>query len=539
MYKKIREKEGIMRFYKSQNGFYLYLWLTLFTLFISFFSIILFNYVSSDIRTTKELIRKAKRSSDLKSLILIATNIYRQDSTNSTGNIPYKSKNYQYQIKNIDGSRIYIKILENDNLLAKAIVEYKINLGNSNKLYTKSNNNYYFNANSYYNNATSLADKINIEVYSNKIFRQLFLKYNTQPYKVEVNEYYSITRSKPITDEELTQKYTEKLYRIDIDPINYYNNFLIKVIQQLYSTPSQNVELNNKGVLIVKKQNDNNPNINFNIENNNQKIDIFYNNNQGSNNNYDSSFILVREPQTFDFDKNNSSLITNDRDLANDLENQIRNSQSGNNINFTLNPDNGYVYKVLKRRDNYIIYKTRNSLIYILVFATPIIGSDSNLSSNNGIIKEKIYLITPKNYFTTIKGHILYEETANKVGYLRSNIIDPTKINKDNIPVTNNNNLFTLVTENIILDGSNFNSSNTSLILCGKYVAMYNDNSTLSLSGSGYLNNIYVYGGIHSAIPGTIGLNEYYSNDKRLSFIDPIDLLNIHTDKIIAIDFNY
>jgi hypothetical protein len=71
-----------------------------------------------------------------------------------------------------------------------------------------------------------------------------------------------------------------------------------------------------------------------------------------------------------------------------------------------------------------------------------------------------------------------------------SNTIDPTKIKKDNIPVTNNNNLFTLVTENIILDGSNFNSSNTSLILCGKYVAMYNDNSSLSLSGSGYLKNI-------------------------------------------------
>jgi hypothetical protein len=522
-----------MRFYKAQNGFSLYLWLTLFTLFISFFSIILFNYVSSDIRTTKELIKKAKRNSDIKSLILIATNIYRQDYTNSTGNIPYKGKNYQYQIKNIDGSNIYVKILENNNLLAKAIVQYKINLGNTNKLYTKSNN-YYFNDNSYYNNATSLADKINIEVYSDKIFNQLFLKYNTQPYEVQINEYSnSITRSRSISDEELTQKYTEKLYRIDIDPINYYNNFLIKVIQELYSTPSQNVELNNKGVLIVKKQNDNNPNINFNIENNNQKIDIFY------KNNYDSSFILVREPQTFDFDKNNSSLITNDRALANNLENQIRDPRSDRNINFTLNPDNGYVYKVLKRGNNYIIYKTRNSLIYILVFANPIIGSDSNLSSDNGIIKEKIYLITDKNYFTTIKGHILYEDTANKVSYPMSNTIDPTKINQDNIKVTNNDNLFTLVTQNIILDGSNFNSSNTSLILCGKYVAMYNDNSTLSLSSSGYLKNIYVYGSIHSSIPGPSTLNEYYINDKRLSFIDPVDLLNIHTDKIIAIDFNY
>jgi len=527
-----------MRFYKAQNGFSLYLWLVLFTLFISFFSIILFNYVSSDIRITKELIKKAKRTSDLKSLILIATNIYRQDYRNSTGNIPYKGKNYQYQIKNIDGSRIYVKILENNNLLAKAIVKYKINLGNINKLHTKSNNNYYFNANSYYNNATSLADKINIEIYSNKIFSQLFLKYNTQAYKVEVNEYYSITRSRHITDEELTKKYTEKLYRIDLDPIDYYNKFIVKVIQELYSTPSQDVELNNKGVLIVKKQNDNNPTINFNIENNNQKIDIFY------NGNYDSSFILVRNPHTFDFDKNNSSLITNDRALANDLENQIRNSQSGNNIsgnniNFTLNPDNGYVYKVLKRGNNYIIYKTRNSLIYILVFANPIIGSDSNLSSNNGIIKEKIYLITPKNYFTTIKGHILYEDTANKVCYPMSNTIDPTKINKDNIPVTNNNNLFTLVTENIRIDKSNFNLPNTSLILCGKYVAMYNDNSDLSLIDNGNLRNVYVYGSIHSSIFNTIGLKEYYINDKRLSLIDPIDLLNIHTDKIIAIDYNY
>jgi len=518
-----------MRFYKAQNGFYLYLWLTLFTLFISFFSIILFNYVSSDIRTTKELIRKAKRSSDIKSLILIATNSYRQDYTNSTGNIPYKGKNYQYQIKNIDGSRIYVKILENNNLLAKAIVLHKINLGNFNKLSTQYNS-YYFNNSSYYNDTVFLANRIDIQSNSNKIFSTLLLKYNTQPYKVTFDRYGNPTYI-PITDKELTQEYTEKIYRIDSDPINYYNNFLIKVFQQLYSTPSQDVELNNKGVLIVKKQNDNNPNIKFNIENNNQKIDIFY------NNNYDSSFILVREPQTFDFDKNNSSLITNDRVLANYLENQIRNSKSGNNINFTLIPDNGYMYKVLKRGNNYVIYKTRNYLIYILVFANPIIGSDSNLSLDNGIIKEKIYLITPQNYFTTIKGHILYEETANKVNI--GNNIDPTKINKDNIPVTNNNNLFTLVTQNIKLDRSKFGLSNTSLILCGKYVAMYNDNSTLSLSGSGYLNNIYVYGGIHSAIPGTIGLNEYYINDKRLSFIDPIDPLNIHTDKIIAIYFNY
>jgi hypothetical protein len=526
-----------MRFYKAQNGFYLYLWLTLFTLFISFFSIILFNYVSSDIRTTKELIRKAKRSSDLKSLILIATNIYRQDYRNSTGNIHYKGKNYQYQIKNIDGSHIYVKILENNNLLAKAIVEYKINLGNINKLSTQYNG-YYFDNSSYYNNTVFLSNRIDIESDSNKIFSTLFLKYNTQLYKVTFDNYgdesYGTPTYTPITDEELTKQYTEKLYRVDLDPINYYDKFLIKVFEQLYSTPSQNVELNDKGVLIVKKQNDNNPNINFNIQNNNQKIDIFY------NGNYDSSFILVRAPQTFDFDKNNSSLITNDRILANYLEKQIRDPRSDNNIHFTLNPDDGYVYKVLKRGNNYIIYKTRNSLIYILVFANPIIGSDSNLSSENGIIKEKIYLITDKNYFTTIKGHILYEETANKVSnQIYNNTIDPTKINKNNIPVTNNNNLFTLVTENIKLDGSNFNLSNTSLILCGKYVAMYNDNSSLSLSGSGYLKNIYVYGGIHSSIPGPNTLNEYYINDKRLSFIDPVDLLNIHTDRIIAIDFNY
>jgi len=518
-----------MRFYKAQNGFSLYLWLTLFTLFISFFSIILFNYVSSDIRTTKDLIRKAKRSSDLKSLILIATNIYRQDYRNYTGNIPYKGKNYQYQIKNIDGFHIYVKILENNNIFAKAIVLYKINLGNFNKLST-TYNGYYFDNSSYYNNIAFLANRIDIESDSNNIFLTLFLKYNTEPYKVTFDIYGNPNYTR-ITDKELTQKYTEKLYRIDMNPINYYNNFLIKVIQELYSTPFQNVELNNKGLLIVKKQNDNNPNINFNIGNNNQNIDIFY------NGNYDSSFILVREPQTFDFDKNNSSLITNDRFLVNNLKNQIRYSGRNRNINFTLNPDNGYVYKVLKRGNNYIIYKTRNSLIYILVFANPIIGSDSNLSSNNGIIKEKIYLITPQNYFTTIKGHILYEETANKVN--TDNTIDPTKINKDKIKVTNNNNLFTLVTENIILDRSNFNSSNDSLILCGKYVAMYNNNSTLSLIGNGNLKNVYVYGSIHSSISGPNNLNEYYINDKRLSFIDPIDLLNIHTDKIIAIDFNY
>ena len=522
-----------MRFYKNQNGFSLYLWLILFTLFISFFSITLFNYVSSDIRTTKELIRKAKRNSDLKSLILIATNFYREDYRNFEGNISYKNKDYQYQIKNIDGSNIYVKILEDNNIVAKAIVQYKINLGNFNKISTEYNR-YYFNDSSYYNDTSFLANRIDIENNSNKIFRTLLLKYNTQPYKVTIDSYGNSTYT-PITDKELTQKYTEKLHRLDLNPISYYDNFLIKVFEQLYSTPSENVELNNKGVLIVKKQNDNNPHINFNIENNNQKIDIFY------NGNYDSSFILVRESQTFDFDKNNGSLITNDRFLADDLKGQIIEDPHINNVNFTLNPDNGYVYKVLKKGNNYIIYKTRNSLIYILVFATPIIGSDSNLSSDNGIIKEKIYLITPQNYSTTIKGHILYEDTVKNIT-IDSTIhspIDPTKITEDNIQVTNNNNLFTLVTESIELDGSNFDSSNTSLILCGKYVAMYNNTSSLSITNRGYLEKIYVYGGIHSSISGTHSLTENYINDKRLIFIDPVDLLNIHTDRIIAIDFNY
>ncbi len=68
---------------------------------------------------------------------------------------------------------------------------------------------------------------------------------------------------------------------------------------------------------------------------------------------------------------------------------------------------------------------------------------------------------------------------------------------------------------------------------------MYNENSSLKLDNNNYINGIYVYGGIHSSISQTTGLKEYYINDKRLSYIDPIDLFNIHVDRIIAIDFNY
>ena len=215
----------------------------------------------------------------------------------------------------------------------------------------------------------------------------------------------------------------------------------------------------------------------------------------------------------------------------------INDNRNRDTFTITLNPSSNYVYKFLKRGNNYIIYKTGNPLIYILVFADPIIGTDTNLSTNNGIIKEKIYLITDRNYFTTIKGHILYEETANNIS--DNNLIIPTEITPDNIKVSNNNNLFTLVTNNINIDGSNFNDANPYIILCGKYVAMYNNNSKLSLINSGSIDKMYIYGGIHSSISETTGLKEYYINDKRLAYIDPLDLLNIHTDRIIAIDFNY
>jgi hypothetical protein len=71
-------------------------------------------------------------------------------------------------------------------------------------------------------------------------------------------------------------------------------------------------------------------------------------------------FILVGKPQIFDFDKNKSSLITNDRVLASELQNQIRDPRSDSNINFTLNLDNGYVYKVLKKG---VIYFMKKQLI--------------------------------------------------------------------------------------------------------------------------------------------------------------------------------
>ncbi|MGC8733793.1 MAG: hypothetical protein ACP5RD_01935 [bacterium] len=536
--------------YKTKSGFSLYLWLTLFTLFISFFSIILFNYVSSDIRTTKELIRKSRRTIDLKSLVIIATNIYRQDYTRANGNIPYKGKNYQYEIKNIDGSYIYVKILENNNPLAKAIVLYKINLGSYNKLSTQYNG-YYFNSNSYYGNTLNLSDRIDIEKSSNKIFNILFLKHSTQPYKLTFDSYGNPSYTK-ITDKELTQKYTKKLYKVDLDPINYYNKFFDivmqqiyevpnNVMQQIYGVPANDVELNTKGTIIIRKSSENDPTILFKLDEsnpNNQKIDILYGINP------EASFTLVRSPQTFYFEKNNSSLKTNDISLANEFKN-LNNQSKSNEFSITLNPTNNYVYKVLKRGNNYIIYKTRNSLIYILVFANPIIGTDNNLSTNNAIIKEKIYLITDKNYFTTVKGHILYEETANKITNNYNNqLIDPNKINKNNISVNNNNNLFTLVTNSIKIDGSNFNLANPKIVLCGKYIALYNSNSDLSLINNGNLNSrnidsVYVYGGIHSAIFNTAGLNEYYINDKRLSYIDPVDIFNIHTDRIIAIDFNY
>ncbi len=62
----------------NKKGLYMYLWLALFTIFISFFSIILFNYVSTDIKVTRSIYQDSRIYYDIKSILTAIAEIYRE-----------------------------------------------------------------------------------------------------------------------------------------------------------------------------------------------------------------------------------------------------------------------------------------------------------------------------------------------------------------------------------------------------------------------------------------------------------------------------
>lgn len=70
----------------NTKGFYMYLWLALFTVFVSFFGIILFNYVSTDIRVTRSLYTDSRTYYHIKSILMAVTELYREQNFNNPTN---------------------------------------------------------------------------------------------------------------------------------------------------------------------------------------------------------------------------------------------------------------------------------------------------------------------------------------------------------------------------------------------------------------------------------------------------------------------
>lgn len=117
----------------KKNGFSLYIWLILFTLIISTASIVIFNYVSADIKTSNKFFKNIKKSLDLDSYAIAAVELYKQ---NNQRNDNIFNTGYRYEIIPIDSSKILVNILKSNDLYAKYIMLYSVDLGSINKIIT-------------------------------------------------------------------------------------------------------------------------------------------------------------------------------------------------------------------------------------------------------------------------------------------------------------------------------------------------------------------------------------------------------------------
>ncbi|MCS7244269.1 MAG: hypothetical protein RMJ36_06010, partial [Candidatus Calescibacterium sp.] len=104
-----------------RKAYVLYLWLVLFALFVSFFSIILFNYVSGDIRVTKKLVKETNFYNTIKGIAVIATELNRKGHTK--GHYFFKGNKYNFYTKRITNTRVLVQIYANDDLIARVIVQ--------------------------------------------------------------------------------------------------------------------------------------------------------------------------------------------------------------------------------------------------------------------------------------------------------------------------------------------------------------------------------------------------------------------------------
>lgn len=510
----------------KKGGFYLYIWLALFALFISFFGIILFNYVGADIKATRSIYQDSRLYYDIKSILVSITEIYRESNFNSPNNpsirrgrYEYKNvvKRYQvdYEINPLNSTHLLIEIRGNNNLRAKGIVKWRENISDFALITAK--NNEEFKSNSFYSSAAIFSNTITIPETNRFIFNKVLINENTI-----VN---GIGQFNNLQEMQKFAQFIEINNSLN-DIIQYYNQLSNevhdKIVTPLNSTYTSqysnagNVVLTPYGGIYIKQINTLQAiKINFSIQNGNQIIEFLGIQNNNITGRIATFKNILQEPDVVTLQDGNE-VISNDNNIINNVRSR--------NPYIVINP----ISKILQHNDLYTIYTNLNTDNTIIYSEMPLeIGSDGPGNSNNATINTKIMIITPNNI--TIKNNILYSYFNNLSNYI--NLIQ----NNNTINMQNSNNLLRIIANNIIFDTSEFqqndNNRNT-MCLNGQFVAMFSLNSHVIINNPNNISNFLIFGSLQASqrINFVQNFQERYILDGRLTALDPT--LSIIIDNI-------
>lgn len=511
-----------------KKAYVLYLWLALFTMFVTVFSIILFNYSAGDIKVTRKLIKDTQYYNILEGVALIATELYRVGHI--SGSYSIKGKIYNFRTQRITPTTILVEVLDdNSNHLARVIVKDRLiaadmNVFTLNEVYGKELS---FDDSTIYDRFMLGQDgSLSINA-SKKIFNIAYITPDTVVNgqgKIEED-----SKGKKIYEyknlEEL-KKYAHIAGFIDPQLsrflLNYYNKLANFVAEKSFNNLTNDskwdsnnefVNLTKYGSILVHNLDTLKPilyiDIKFNVTNGNQRIDfdVYWQDLKDINqkiNKESYTYYLVKEDQTLQA-VNKGSVITNDKFIEEQIQNQNQNL-----INIYLNPSAGYVYKVLVKEDimgnisKAIIYKTSYAKTIIYANAEVKIGSINQNSFDNGKIGSSILLITSKNI--DILGHIVYKEFYDINDFINFSV------NPINSRLNNSESYISVIAKNINISPPS-NYSNKQLILNGDFIAFYDDKSETSLKTSATNLELYYLGSNITA--------RRYTNVKEKVITDP------------------
>ncbi len=502
----------------NTKGFYMYLWLALFTVFVSFFGIILFNYVSTDIRVTRSLYTDSRTYYHIKSILMAVTELYREQNFNNPTNQNirtgvFSSPNYSfgstYTVTPLNQTHLLIQLLRDGNVWARGIVKWRENIGDF--AFITAKNNEQFKNNSFYSSAAIFSNTIYIPNSKRFIFN-----------KVLINENVIINGKGPFNNLIEMQKFSQFIeVNNSINAIiEYYRQLRDesrnKLVDPITSNPSYSSTYSNAGDIVLTpyggiwiKSSVPSLRVNFRIQNGNQIIEF----RRIDNGNLVAIFThVIQNPITINLN-DGDKVISNDANIV-DAANRY-------NTNITIPP----YAKVLIYYPNIKTIYTNSSpsdLNTIIYTESPmIIGSDEPNNTNNATINSKIMIISIAPI--TIQNNILYSNFSNITDYINKIEAQDELILPND---TNNNGLLRVLAPIITIDTSQFDKTNPSkknVCLNGQFVTMYDPNSKVIISNPENIEAIYLFGSLQFSQRENFNADfkEKYLLDSRLSALDP------------------